>query len=79
MTRTERDRSAALALSEANQAKAKLANDAFRVEVVEDATGAVVKTIGCVTQRQAERVEGGLSINLNHERYSTRITTGDAE
>ena len=77
MTRAERDRPAALAASKASQAKAKLANDAFRVEVVEDATGAVVKAIGCVTQRQAERVEGGLSINLNHERYSTRITTGD--
>lgn len=59
------------------QARVKRENEAYRVEVVEDATGAVVKSIGCVTQRQAERVEGGLCINLNHERYSTRIATGD--
>lgn len=56
---------------------AKRENADYRVEVVEDATGTVVKTIECATQRQAERVEGGLSINLNHERYSTRIATGE--
>lgn len=63
---------AALRASTEAQARVKRENEAYCVEVVEDATGAVVKSIGCVTQRQAERVEGGLCINLNHERHSLR-------
>ena len=45
----------------------------WRVEVVEDATQEVVKTIQCHTQREAERVERGLSINMNHADYYTEI------
>ena len=45
----------------------------WRVEVVEDATQEVVKTIQCHTQREAERVERGLSINMNHADYYTKI------
>ena len=45
----------------------------WRVEVVEDATQEVVKTIQCHTKREAERVERGLLINLNHERFHTSI------
>ena len=45
----------------------------WRVEVIEDATQEVVKTIQCHTKREAERVERGLLINLNHERFHTSI------
>ena len=51
----------------------KRENAAYRVEVVDETTGDVVKAIPCTSQRQAERVEGGININLNHERYFTRI------
>ena len=47
----------------------------WRVEVVEDATQEVVKTIPCHTKREAERVERGLLINLNRERFHTSIVT----
>ena len=45
----------------------------WRVKVVEDDTQEVVKTIRCHTEREAERVERGLLINLNHERFHTSI------
>ena len=45
----------------------------WRVEVVEDDTQEVVKTIECHTEREAQRVERGLLINLNHERFHTNI------
>lgn len=33
----------------------------------------VVKTVECRSERDAERVDGGMNINLNHEMYFTRI------
>lgn len=45
----------------------------WRVEVIEDDTQEVVKTIECHTKREAERVERGLLINLNHERFHANI------
>lgn len=45
----------------------------WRVEVIEDDTQEVVKTIQCHTKREAERVERGLLINLNHKRFHTNI------
>ena len=46
---------------------------AFTVEVVEYATGKVVKSISVAGNTAANRVDGGLNINLNHEKYFTRI------
>jgi hypothetical protein len=43
------------------------------VEIVEDSTEEVVKRMGPMRLRQAERVEDGASINLDHERFSTRV------
>ena len=45
----------------------------FFVEVVDDKTGEVVKRVGPVTERKADRVEDGMMINLDHENYFTRI------
>lgn len=45
----------------------------FFVEVVDAKTGKVVKRVGPVTERKADRVEGGMTVNLDHEHYFTRI------
>ena len=45
----------------------------WRVEVIEDDTQEVVKTIRCHTEREAQRVERGLLVNLNHKRFHTNI------
>lgn len=49
----------------------------YFVEVVEDATGEVVKRMGPMSRRKAERVEDGVSINMNHEAFHTRIVEGE--
>jgi hypothetical protein len=52
----------------------------YFVEVIEDATGKVERRIECSgSERQAEKVQRGVEINLNHEDYSTRIVTEDEE
>jgi hypothetical protein len=43
------------------------------VDIVETATGQVIKTMGPLTERDAERVDRGVSINLNHEKFHTNI------
>jgi hypothetical protein len=50
----------------------------YYVEIVDYETGEVVKRFGPVpTERQADRVEGGIEINLNHEKYFTRTVEED--
>lgn len=46
---------------------------AWEVRIIETASGEVEKTIPCRTERAAERVEGGVLINLNHDKYHTEI------
>lgn len=71
---------AALRASTEAQARAKRENAAFCIEVVDEATNSVVKAIDCASKRQADRIEAGLNINLNHERYFTRIVSqGDPQ
>ena len=43
------------------------------VEIVKFKGGEVVKRMGPMPERQAEKVEGGANINLNHEGYFTRL------
>lgn len=43
------------------------------VLVKEYGTNAIVDRIPCETERSAERVEDGLNINLNHDKYYTEI------
>jgi hypothetical protein len=50
------------------------AEDHF-VEVVETETGTVVECLGPMTENKADRVDSGLQINMNHERYHTRTGT----
>jgi hypothetical protein len=45
----------------------------FYVEIVKSSSGEVVKRIGPVSERKADRVESGMLINLNHADYFTRI------
>ena len=44
----------------------------FYVEVVKY-PDEVVKRLGPMSERKADRVDGGLNINLNHENFYTRI------
>ena len=43
------------------------------VEVVAYEKDVVVKRLGPMSQWKAEKVDGGLNINLAHERFFTRI------
>ena len=45
----------------------------YVVKVVHSETGEVVKMIEAVSERHADRIEGGVSINLNHDQYHTEI------
>lgn len=47
----------------------------YYVEIVEDATGNIVKSMGPMSERKADRVEAGAFINLNHDKFSIRIVT----
>ena len=47
--------------------------DTYKIKVIKTDTGEVVKTFETVTERAAERMERGLSINLNHSDYYTVI------
>lgn len=51
--------------------------DNWHVEVVEDASGKVVKRMGPMPKRKAERVDTGVRINLDHDRFSTRVVQDD--
>lgn len=43
------------------------------VKIIETETGKVVQEIPCKGEREAERVERGANINLNHEKFHTEI------
>lgn len=45
----------------------------YIVKVINCETGEVVKEIECPNERSADRVDGGLNINLNHEQFYTLI------
>jgi len=46
----------------------------FYVEIVESATEKVIKRMGPMSERQAERTADGVSINLNHADYHVQVT-----
>ena len=50
--------------------------DRYYVEVVSLHSGEVVNRLGPMSERKADRVDGGLSINLNHDEYFTRVVDG---
>ena len=45
----------------------------FFVEVVEDATKAVVHRFECENRHKADNAESGVQRNLNHDKFSTRV------
>lgn len=49
----------------------------FYVEVVNSETGEVVNTLGPAPERKADKIEDGVNINLNHEKYHTRLRKAD--
>lgn len=48
-------------------------NSKYTVQIIEDESGEIVKETKPMDNRQAEKVEAGMSINLNWERYSLKI------
>lgn len=45
----------------------------YYVEIVHNETGNVVKRLGPMTERKADRVEDGVNEKLNHDHFYTRI------
>jgi hypothetical protein len=43
------------------------------VQIVETATSKIEKEMGPMTERRAQKVESGASINLNHEKFHTNL------
>lgn len=43
------------------------------VEICEAETGEVVERFGPMSDHKAQKVDAGISINLNHERFYTQI------
>lgn len=50
----------------------------YVVQVVSYETGEIVKETPCDNERAAARLERGLNINLDHERFYTRIEQAKA-
>ena len=61
--------------AEAKKASIEARRVGPRIEVTEDMTGEVIEvvTLHANNMRHAQRVERGLFINMNHERFSTCI------
>jgi len=51
----------------------KVKEGSMTVEVVECKTDKVVKSIVVSSERKAEKVMDGLDINLDHDKYYTRL------
>jgi len=46
----------------------------WRVNVIDRDTNEIVHTVRCRNDREAEKVERGLWINMNHDEYYTEVT-----
>jgi hypothetical protein len=44
------------------------------VQIVDRETKEIIKEISCKSQRQADKVYDGASINLNHDKYFLQMT-----
>ncbi len=47
--------------------------DKWFVDIIEHGTEKVEKSMECRSETDADRVDGGVNINLNHEKFYTRI------
>lgn len=50
----------------------------YYVEIVQHEDGDTLERRGPFTERRAEKVDNGLNINLDHERFYTRIVRAEA-
>jgi|688.fasta_scaffold466116_2 hypothetical protein len=50
----------------------------FYVEIVEKATGNIESRMGPMVERKADRTETGAAINLNHDKFFTRIVPANS-
>ena len=48
----------------------------WKVQIIKTETNRVEDSIPCYSERDAERVERGVLINLNHDKYHTEIVDG---
>ena len=48
----------------------------WKVQIIETDSGCVEESIPCGDEHTAERVERGVLINLNHDKYHTEIVDG---
>lgn len=60
-------------LSPAQAQRLASAPKQYFVEIVSDVNGEVVKRMGPMGRRAAEKVDRGANINLDHDYYATRI------
>ena len=51
----------------------------WKVQIIETETDRVEKSIPCGDEHTAERVERGVLININHDKYHTAIIDGAQE
>ena len=51
-------------------------SEAFFVEVLDEESGEIVKRVECSSERGAERVELGMLVNMNRDKFYTRIVKG---
>ena len=45
------------------------------IQIIHRKSGDIVKQMEASSQQQAEQIEGGIRININHADYITKITT----
>jgi len=48
-------------------------SETFKVQVIEHSTQKVVHEVVATSLNNAQKIDGGLNINLNHEQYFTSI------
>ena len=51
----------------------------YFVEIVKHETDEVVKRMGPMDERRADKIDSGANINLNHDDYYTRIIKKEEE
>lgn len=44
----------------------------WEVQIIESSTGRIERSIPCSSEHAAEKVERGVLINLNHDKYHTK-------
>lgn len=50
-----------------------------RIEIISHDTGQVVHTVDVPAGANADRLDRGINVNLNHEQYYTRLVDAEEE